>query len=73
MHPRIHLQAFAFKQDTKNGTRTVRESSTYPPIPAAWPSRAVRRAVKYAEHLVPSAWKQFVLARPMVRQAIAAL
>jgi hypothetical protein len=46
MFNRNQLQALASQVPTKNGCRTDRENSTYPTVPAAWPNRATRRAVK---------------------------
>jgi hypothetical protein len=46
----------------------------YPEIPAAWPNRAVRRAVKLnCESRLPAEWRQFLAINSSMRGAIKAL
>lgn len=77
MFKRQHLQATAYVVPTKNGSSTVRALSTYPTVPAVWPNRATRRAVKQnREHRLPAAWRGFLAVLPDaagLRTAIRAL
>jgi hypothetical protein len=46
----------------------------YPVVPAGWPNRAVRRAVKQnRESRLPQCWKQALVAMPKLRAAIKVL
>lgn len=43
----------------------------YPAIPAFWPNRAVRRAVKQGrESRNPGEWRAAFVTRPLLRQAV---
>jgi len=49
-------------------------ASHYPAIPANWPNRAVRRAVKQGrESVVPQEWRGFFGIHPSFRSAVKAL
>ena len=51
------FEARAMHTLTKSGTRTLRSMSIYPEVPAGWPSRVVRRAVKLGrEFRLPKPW-----------------
>lgn len=49
-------------------TRT-RFSKSCPPVPATWPSRAIRRAVVFGRAL-PQAWATFFLLNPELKTFI---
>lgn len=68
---RFDFRATAAKVLTKNGSRTDREASTYPTVPAGWPNRATRRAAKQGrEFRLSAAWKAVLANRPALRLAI---
>lgn len=47
---------------------------SYPVIPASWPSRAIRRAVKqHRLHRLPTAWKAALAATPRIAEVIQSL
>lgn len=52
----------------KNPFQTVRGLS-YPTVPAMWPNRAVRRALKYGRSL-PGTWTQFFAMHPEFRKLV---
>ncbi len=46
----------------------------YPTIPANWPNRLVRRAVRLRQdHRLPGEWRAAFVVQPMLRPAVAAL
>ncbi len=45
----------------------------YPVIPAGWPSRATRRAIRYGEFRLSSEWRQTLVQRPLLRAAMKSL
>jgi hypothetical protein len=48
--------------------------AVYPEVPAGWPNRAVRRAVKQnRESRLPQCWKQALMVMPKLRAAIKVL
>lgn len=47
-------------------------SASYPTVPALWPNRAVRRAVRFGR-AVPRAWAAAFVAHQGLREAVAAL
>lgn len=48
--------------------------AVYPTVPAMWPNRAVRRAVKQGhEHRVPQEWRAAMAIHEGLRQAIKVL
>ncbi|MFN3914752.1 MAG: hypothetical protein ACK4K3_07515 [Aquabacterium sp.] len=54
-------QAVAIRFGTKKGTKTLREYSSYPVFPAAYPNRKIRRL--YARDrvdLMPTEWRVFI-------------
>jgi hypothetical protein len=75
MFTRQANQASAFQVPTaKGGAITVREFSRYPEIPAGWPNRATRRAVKQGrDSRLSGEWRQVLAQQPALRQAIRAL
>lgn len=62
--------AYAAKFNVKNGTVTMREFSKYPSVPADWPSRSVRRAVRFRRTPTAPGWQAFMATNPMVRPAV---
>lgn len=61
MNTRQDLQAEAFKVDCKAGSVTNRQFSMYPTVPAMWPNRATRRAIKHnREDRLSGAWRGFL-------------
>lgn len=49
-------------------------ASNYPAIPATWPNRAVRRAVKQGrDSRVPEVWRSLFSLQPQFRAAVKAL
>lgn len=54
--------------------RYPKDSKEYPEVPAVWPNRAVRRAVKFGKtSRLPAEWREFLTARPEIRKAISTM
>lgn len=54
--------------------QSVKSLGYYPEVPALWPNRATRRAVKQGRnHRLSSEWRQVLLERPALRAAIVGL
>lgn len=61
-----------FKGHFLGAGRKVADGS-YPTVPATWPNRLVRRAVRKAnQHLLPNEWREFLRVRPDFTAAIKA-
>lgn len=51
--------------------RRMRSLAVYPEVPAGWPNRATRRAIKQRqEHLLSSSWSAVLALHPQLRQHI---
>lgn len=49
----------------------LRHAGVYPPIPAGWPNRSVRRAIRFARpSRLPAVWASVLASRPELRAAI---
>jgi hypothetical protein len=49
-------------------------ASQYPEVPAGWPNRATRRAIRFGkEHRLSREWRQVLAQQPKLRAAIAVL
>lgn len=52
----------------------ITQPATYLEVPAGWPNRATRRAVKQGRHSrLSGEWRQVLAAHPVLRQHIAQL
>lgn len=62
--------AHALTVPRKKGTVTLRDFSEYPEVTATWPSRSVRRAVRFRRVPTAPGWQTFLTLNPQARAAV---